>query len=130
LHADLVDVPKAGVYRYLLFIFDVYTRYEFPRLLKTNDKATEEVLWMMRRAQVLHQNRIKYIHTHQVGEFSSTVIKIATAAMGIVITNTAIKAVLVAALHRRYESRLTCENQHCDQGNAGRRKGKENNLHL
>jgi transposase InsO family protein len=37
----------------------------------------------MRRAQALHQHRIKYLHTDQGGEFSSTVLKTATAELGI-----------------------------------------------
>jgi hypothetical protein len=44
LYADLLDVPKAGAYRYLLLVLDEYTRYAFPRLLNTKDKAAEELL--------------------------------------------------------------------------------------
>jgi transposase InsO family protein len=83
LHADLLDVPKAGPFRYLLLVLDEHTRYAFPRLLKTKDQAAEALLCIMRRAQVLHQHHIKYIHTDQGGEFFSTVLKIATEELGI-----------------------------------------------
>jgi hypothetical protein len=37
----------------------------------------------MRRAQVLHNDRIKYLHTDQGGEFSSTVLHVAREELGI-----------------------------------------------
>jgi hypothetical protein len=83
LHADLLDEPKAGAYRYLLLVLDEYTPYAYPRLLKTKDKAAQELLCIMQRAQLLHHHRIKYLHSDQGGDISSTVLKTATAELGI-----------------------------------------------
>jgi transposase InsO family protein len=83
LHADLLDVPNAGQYRYLLLVLDEHTRYAFARLLKTKDKAAEALLCIMKRAHVLHNHNIKFLHTDQGGEFSSTVLKVATDELGI-----------------------------------------------
>jgi hypothetical protein len=78
LHADLLDVPKAGPFRHLLLVLDEHTHYAFPKLLKTKDQAAEALLCIMRRAQVFLQHHIKYIYTDQGGEFSSMVLKIVT----------------------------------------------------
>jgi hypothetical protein len=83
LDAGLLDVPKAGPFRYLLWVLDEHTRYAFSRLLKTKGQAAEAVLCIMKRAQLLHQHHIKYIHTDQGGAFSSTVLRIAIEELGI-----------------------------------------------
>jgi hypothetical protein len=64
-------------------VLDEYTRHAFPRLFKTKDQAAAALLSIMKRARVLHNHNIKYLHTDQEGEFSSTVLKIATDDLGI-----------------------------------------------
>jgi hypothetical protein len=85
LHTDLLVVPKEGPYRYLLLVVDEFTRYIFSTPSATKDKAAKALLCIMKRAQVLHLNRIKYIHNDRPrgGEFS-TVLRIAREELGIV----------------------------------------------
>jgi transposase InsO family protein len=82
-HTDLIILPKEGSYRYLLLVLDEFTRYIFPAPLATKDKAAEALLCIMKRAQVLHLDKIKFIHNDQGGEFQSTVFRIAKEELGI-----------------------------------------------
>ena len=83
MHTDLLVMPNSCEYRYVLLVQDEYTRYAFPRLLKSKDKAAEALLCIMKRARVLHPHNIKYLHNDQGGEFTSTVFRIATEKLGI-----------------------------------------------
>jgi hypothetical protein len=83
-HTDLLVLPKEGPYRHLILVVDEFTRYIFSTPLATKDKAAEALLFIMKRAQILHLDRIKYIHNDQSGEFSSTVLRIAKEELGIV----------------------------------------------
>jgi hypothetical protein len=82
-HTDLLVLPKEDPYRYLLLVVNEFTRYIFSTPLATKDKAAEALL-CMKRAQVLHLDRIKYIHNDQCGVFSSTVLRIAKEELGVV----------------------------------------------
>jgi hypothetical protein len=77
-------LPKGGPYRSLLLVVDEFARSIFSTPLATKDKASEALLCIMKRAQALHLDRIKYIHDDQGGEFSSTVLRIAKEELGIV----------------------------------------------
>ena len=42
-----------------VLVQDEYTRYEFPRLLQSKDKAAEALLHVMKRARMVHSHSMK-----------------------------------------------------------------------
>jgi hypothetical protein len=83
-HADVLYMPESTLdgKDYALIVVDEATRYVFVSLLQTRSRAGDALLTIFRRAETLHDKRVKYLRTDLGGEFTSQLMQTAKAELG------------------------------------------------
>jgi transposase InsO family protein len=83
-HADILYMPETTLdgKDYALIVVDEDTRYVFVALLATRGRAGDSLLTILRRAETLHDKRVKYLRTDLGGEFTSQLMQTAKAELG------------------------------------------------
>jgi Reverse transcriptase (RNA-dependent DNA polymerase)/Integrase core domain len=83
-HADVLYMPERTLdgKDYVLVVVDEYTRYVFVSLLRSRSQAGDALLTIFRRAETLHDKRVKYFRTDLGGEFCSQLMQTAKAELG------------------------------------------------